>query len=99
MRALGPVIAVLVVLVLLLSGTLYTVDQRQNAIVFQLAPPAEDTIPAESLHAGRPPRRSWKCATSESTCAVAGPAIAPTASTTWSTRFAFIRWTLPPPRW
>ncbi|HZM33722.1 MAG TPA: protease modulator HflC [Burkholderiales bacterium] len=36
MRALGPVIAVLVVVLLLVSGTLFTVDQRQNAIVFQL---------------------------------------------------------------
>ena len=36
MRALGPVIAVLIVLGLLVSGTLFTVDQRQNAIVFQL---------------------------------------------------------------
>ncbi|MGQ0546601.1 MAG: protease modulator HflC [Betaproteobacteria bacterium] len=36
MRALGPVVAVLIVLALLVSGTLFTVDQRQNAIVFQL---------------------------------------------------------------
>ena len=36
MRALGPVIAVLVVVALLISGALFTVDQRQNAIVFQL---------------------------------------------------------------
>ena len=36
MRALGPVVAVLVVVLLLVSGTLFTVDQRQNAIVFQL---------------------------------------------------------------
>src|SRR5919201_1031180 len=36
MRALGPVLAVLVLVVLLISGALYTVDQRQNAIVFQL---------------------------------------------------------------
>jgi len=36
MRALGPALAVLVVLILLVSGTLYTVEQRQNAIVFQL---------------------------------------------------------------
>jgi membrane protease subunit HflC len=36
MRALGPVVAVLIVVLLLVSGTLFTVDQRQNAIVFQL---------------------------------------------------------------
>jgi membrane protease subunit HflC len=35
-RAVGPVVAVLIVLALLVSGTLFTVDQRQNAIVFQL---------------------------------------------------------------
>jgi len=36
MRALGPAVAILVVLLLLVSGALFTVDQRQNAIVFQL---------------------------------------------------------------
>jgi len=36
MRALGPVLALLVLGALLVSGTLITVDQRQNAIVFQL---------------------------------------------------------------
>jgi membrane protease subunit HflC len=36
MRAVGPVLAVLVVVILLVSGTLFTVEQRQNAIVFQL---------------------------------------------------------------
>jgi modulator of FtsH protease HflC len=35
MKALGPVIAVLVALVLVASSVLFTVDQRQNAIVFQ----------------------------------------------------------------
>ena len=35
MRALGPVIAVLVALLLVASSMLFTVDQRQNAIVFQ----------------------------------------------------------------
>jgi membrane protease subunit HflC len=35
MRALGPVVAILVALVLVGSSVLYTVDQRQNAIVFQ----------------------------------------------------------------
>jgi len=36
MKAIGPVVAVLIVVALLVSGTLFTVDQRQNAIVFQL---------------------------------------------------------------
>jgi modulator of FtsH protease HflC len=36
MRAFGPVVVVLVVIALLVSGTVFTVDQRQNAIVFQL---------------------------------------------------------------
>jgi len=36
MRAVGPVVAALIVVLLLVSGTLFTVDQRQNAIVFQL---------------------------------------------------------------
>ena len=36
MRALGPIVAILIVVALLISGALFTVDQRQNAIVFQL---------------------------------------------------------------
>jgi len=36
MRAVGPIAAILIVIALLASSTLYTVDQRQNAIVFQL---------------------------------------------------------------
>jgi membrane protease subunit HflC len=36
MRAFGPIIAILVVLALIVSSALFTVDQRQNAIVFQL---------------------------------------------------------------
>jgi modulator of FtsH protease HflC len=35
MRALGPVAAIIVALVLVASSVLFTVDQRQNAIVFQ----------------------------------------------------------------
>jgi modulator of FtsH protease HflC len=35
MRALGPVLAILVALVLVASSVVFTVDQRQNAIVFQ----------------------------------------------------------------
>src|SRR5207237_331451 len=36
MRAVGPALAVLILVGLIISGTLYSVDQRQNAIVFQL---------------------------------------------------------------
>ncbi len=36
MRAIGPVAAVLIALLLVASSVLFTVDQRQNAIVFQL---------------------------------------------------------------
>ena len=36
MRALGPLAAVLIALVLVASSALFSVDQRQNAIVFQL---------------------------------------------------------------
>ena len=36
MRAFGPILAVLVVLALIASSALFTVDQRQHAIVFQL---------------------------------------------------------------
>ena len=36
MRALGPILALLVVAALIVSSALFTVDQRQNAIVFQL---------------------------------------------------------------
>ncbi|MDH4190295.1 MAG: protease modulator HflC [Betaproteobacteria bacterium] len=35
-RSLGPIVAVLIGLLVLLSGAIFTVDQRQNAIVFQL---------------------------------------------------------------
>src|SRR5262245_1908412 len=49
MRALGPVIAVLVVLVALISGTAFTVDQRQHAIVFQLGE-VKDVIQKPGLH-------------------------------------------------
>jgi membrane protease subunit HflC len=49
MRALGPVVAVLVVLVALASGTVFTVDQRQNAIVFQLGE-VREVIQKPGLH-------------------------------------------------
>jgi membrane protease subunit HflC len=49
MRALGPVLAVLVLLALLTSGTLFTVDQRQNAIVFQLGE-VREVVKEPGLH-------------------------------------------------
>jgi membrane protease subunit HflC len=49
MRALGPVIAVLVVVLLVVSGTLFTVDQRQNAIVFQLGE-VKEVVQRSGLH-------------------------------------------------
>jgi modulator of FtsH protease HflC len=49
MRAMGPVIAVLVVLGAVVSGTLYTVDQRQNAIVFQLGE-VKEVVTKPGLH-------------------------------------------------
>jgi membrane protease subunit HflC len=49
MRALGPIIAVLVVVVLLVSSTFFTVDQRQNAIVFQLGE-VKEVVQKPGLH-------------------------------------------------
>jgi membrane protease subunit HflC len=49
MRALGPLIAVFVVVVLLVSGTLFTVDQRQHAIVFQLGE-VKEVVTKPGLH-------------------------------------------------
>ena len=49
MRALGPIVAVVIVVLLLISGTLYTVDQRQNAIVFQLGE-VKDVVQKPGLH-------------------------------------------------
>ena len=49
MRALGPILAVVVVLLLLVSGTMYTVDQRQHAIVFQLGE-VKDVVQKPGLH-------------------------------------------------
>jgi membrane protease subunit HflC len=49
MRALGPIVAVLIVVLLLVSGTLYTVDQRQHAIVFQLGE-VKDVVQRPGLH-------------------------------------------------
>jgi membrane protease subunit HflC len=49
MRALGPIVALLVVVVLLVSSALFTVDQRQNAVVFQLGE-VKEVITKSGLH-------------------------------------------------
>src|SRR5918993_430289 len=49
MRTLGPIIALLVVVLLLVSSALFTVDQRQNAIVFQLGE-VKEVVQRSGLH-------------------------------------------------
>jgi membrane protease subunit HflC len=49
MRAVGPIIAVLAVVALLVSSALFTVDQRQNAIVFQLGE-VKEVVNRSGLH-------------------------------------------------
>jgi membrane protease subunit HflC len=49
MKTLGPIIALFIVIALLASSTLYTVDQRQNAIVFQLGE-VKDVVKTPGLH-------------------------------------------------
>ncbi len=49
MRALGPIVALLAVLALLVSSALFTVDQRQNAIVFQLGE-VKEVVQRSGLH-------------------------------------------------
>lgn len=49
MRALGPAVAILAVLALVVSSALFTVDQRQNAIVFQLGE-VKEIIVRSGLH-------------------------------------------------
>jgi membrane protease subunit HflC len=49
MKAVGPVVALLIVIALLTSSTLYTVDQRQNAIVFQLGE-VKEVVTKPGLH-------------------------------------------------
>jgi len=49
MRAVGPIVAVLAVLALLVSSALFTVDQRQNAIVFQLGE-VKEVVQRSGLH-------------------------------------------------
>jgi len=49
MRALGPIVAILVALLLAASSMLFTVDQRQNAIVFQFGE-VKEVITKPGLH-------------------------------------------------
>src|SRR3954468_18977787 len=49
MRSVAPILALLIVAALLASSTLYTVDQRQNAIVFQLGE-VKDVVQKPGLH-------------------------------------------------
>jgi membrane protease subunit HflC len=49
MKALGPIVAVLAVLALVVSSALFTVDQRQNAIVFQLGE-VKEIVVRSGLH-------------------------------------------------
>ena len=49
MRAIGPLLALLVVIALLVSSALYTVDRRQNAIVFQLGE-VKEVVTRPGLH-------------------------------------------------
>jgi modulator of FtsH protease HflC len=49
MRALGPILALLVVIVLLVSSALYKVDMRENAIVFQLGE-VKEVVTKPGLH-------------------------------------------------
>jgi len=48
-KAIGPVVAVIVALAMIASGSLFTVDQRQNAIVFQLGE-VKEVVTAPGLH-------------------------------------------------
>ena len=49
MRAVGPLIAALIAALLVISGALFTVDQRYNAIVFQLGE-IKDVVSTPGLH-------------------------------------------------
>jgi membrane protease subunit HflC len=49
MKALGPILAGALAILVLASSTLFTVDQRQNAIVFQLGE-VKDVITSPGLH-------------------------------------------------
>jgi membrane protease subunit HflC len=49
MRAVGPILAVLAALVVLASSMMFTVDQRQNAIIFQLGE-VKEVVTKPGLH-------------------------------------------------
>ena len=49
MRAVGPLAAALIAAILVISGALFTVDQRYNAIVFQLGE-IKDVVSTPGLH-------------------------------------------------
>ena len=49
MRVLGPALAVLLAILVLAASTLFTVDQRQNAIIFQLGE-VRDVVTKPGLH-------------------------------------------------
>jgi modulator of FtsH protease HflC len=49
MKAIGPILAALLIAVLIASSALFTVDQRQNAIVFQLGE-VKEVITRSGLH-------------------------------------------------
>lgn len=49
MRALGPIVAIVVALVVLASASMFTVDQRQHAIVFQFEE-VKDVVTTPGLH-------------------------------------------------
>ena len=49
MRALGPIVAVVVALAVLASASMFTVDQRQHAIVFQFEE-VKDVVTTPGLH-------------------------------------------------
>jgi membrane protease subunit HflC len=53
MKVLGPIAAALIAIVMLASSALFTVDQRQNAIVFQLGE-VKEVITEPGLHAKWP---------------------------------------------
>jgi membrane protease subunit HflC len=48
-RAVGPILALVILVGLLISGMLFTVDQRQNAIVFQLGE-VKEVVSKPGLH-------------------------------------------------
>jgi modulator of FtsH protease HflC len=49
MRIIGPILAAVLAIIVLAASTLYTVDQRQNAIVFQLGE-VKDVVTKPGLH-------------------------------------------------